>query len=220
MAQEPLSAFEVVELRRYVTVPGKRDDLIALFEREFIEPQERCGTVPVGQYRDPAEPDRFIWLRGFPSYRGRGTALECFYTSDIWRANRAAANATLVDNDDVLLLKPAREDSGIDTAGLTRAPRNSLVAISVEMLDAPAGEAYVARFESEILPQLRQNAKRVAYLVTDPRPNEFPALPVRENEWAFVALGICANHDAADRWRAVARGETLILKPAARSLYA
>jgi hypothetical protein len=27
----------VVELRQYITYPGKRDDLIALFEREFIE---------------------------------------------------------------------------------------------------------------------------------------------------------------------------------------
>ncbi|HEY9084444.1 MAG TPA: hypothetical protein VIN40_00675 [Candidatus Tyrphobacter sp.] len=31
--------FGVVELRRYVMRPGRRDDLVALFEREFIESQ-------------------------------------------------------------------------------------------------------------------------------------------------------------------------------------
>ena len=34
--------------------PGRRDDLEALLEREFIESQEACGMVPLGQYRDLA----------------------------------------------------------------------------------------------------------------------------------------------------------------------
>lgn len=33
----------VVELRQYTLHPGKRDVLIDLFDREFIEPQEALG---------------------------------------------------------------------------------------------------------------------------------------------------------------------------------
>jgi len=57
----------VVELRQYTLKPGKRDVLIDLFEREFIEPQEALGMTVVGQFRDRRSPDRFVWLRGFPS---------------------------------------------------------------------------------------------------------------------------------------------------------
>ncbi len=36
--------------------PGRRDELIDLFEREFIETQEACGMVPIGHYRDLHDP--------------------------------------------------------------------------------------------------------------------------------------------------------------------
>ena len=56
----------IVELRQYTLHPGRRDDLIGLFERELIEPQEAAGMALVGQFRDLADPDRFVWLREFP----------------------------------------------------------------------------------------------------------------------------------------------------------
>src|SRR5687767_14085568 len=56
----------VVELRQYTLHPGQRDVLIELFEREFVETQEAEGMRIVGQFRDLDNPDRFVWLRGFP----------------------------------------------------------------------------------------------------------------------------------------------------------
>src|ERR1700736_2767480 len=133
------TAFGVVELRRYAMQPGKRDTLIALFEREFIETQERSGMVPVGHYRDLDDADAYIWFRGYARYEARRAALERFYGSPAWLAHRDAANATLRDTDNVLLLRSARPQSGFQLGGLSRpdgtanAAGSSFVAVSIVM---------------------------------------------------------------------------------------
>ncbi|MCQ8186788.1 NIPSNAP family protein [Streptomyces sp. RCU064] len=43
----------VIELRQYTLRPGRREELIELFDREFIETQEETGMVVLGQFRDP-----------------------------------------------------------------------------------------------------------------------------------------------------------------------
>src|SRR5258708_4532773 len=55
----------VVELRQYTLRGGRREDLISLFEREFIESQEALGVRVLGIFRDLDDPDRFVWTRGF-----------------------------------------------------------------------------------------------------------------------------------------------------------
>ncbi len=40
----------VLELRDYKLHPGRRDELIALFERELIEPQEAAGLRVIGSF--------------------------------------------------------------------------------------------------------------------------------------------------------------------------
>ena len=98
----------VVELRQYLLRPGRRDDLITLFEREFIESQEALGMKLFGLFCDAARPDYFIWLRGFRDMDSRRDALERFYGGPVWKAHGNAANETMVDSDNVLLLRPAR----------------------------------------------------------------------------------------------------------------
>lgn len=46
----------VIELRQYTLHPGKRDALIALFDREFVETQEAEGMLIIGQFRDLDDP--------------------------------------------------------------------------------------------------------------------------------------------------------------------
>lgn len=215
----------VVELRRYAMRPGRRDDLIDLFEREFIETQEACGMTPVGHYRDLNDARSFVWFRGFENMEMRPGALEKFYLqSETWRRHRDAANDTLADSDNVLLLRPARGGSGFDLRGLSRAASasasNRLVAAAITMLDGPADEAHIAEFERKVLPQARALAQRVAYFVTEEQPNNFVRLPVREGEFAFVVTGICEDAGALEAWQKLfPQGETLRLQPAARALY-
>lgn len=108
----------VVELRQYTLHPGQRAVLIDLFEREFIEPQEAVGMTVLGQFRDLDDADRFTWLRGFRDMPGRLAGLTAFYGGPVWQAHRAAANATMIDSDNALLLRPAWPGAGIGMVGL------------------------------------------------------------------------------------------------------
>jgi NIPSNAP protein len=98
----------VVELRQYSLKPGQRDVLIDLFDRHFIESQEADGMTIVGQFRDRRRADRFVWVRGFADMQTRHAALERFYTGPVWTRHRAAANATMIDFNDVWLLNQRR----------------------------------------------------------------------------------------------------------------
>jgi hypothetical protein len=231
------SAYDLVELRRYAMRPGCRDTLIALFERAFIETQEAAGMVPVGHYRDLDDEDSYVWFRAFPQRAKRHDALHAFYTSATWLENRNEANATMLDSDNVLLLRDARDGSGFDLDGLTRPAgtqnaAESFVVVFVFMLDGPAGEDFVAAFQAGIVPAVRAHVDRVAAFVTDEHPNAFPRLPVREGEWAAVVTGVAASAVAlaacvravedlelppAVKRHLVSR-ETLRLVPASRSL--
>ena len=114
----------VLELRDYKLHPGRRDELIALFEREFIESQEAEGARVVAQFRDLDRPDHFVWLRGFADMTARRQALEGFYGGAVWAAHRNAANATMIDSDNVRLLRPAKPLWALATPRrATRAPR-------------------------------------------------------------------------------------------------
>lgn len=235
----PDAAFELIELRRYLVKPDQRDAFVALFDREFTDQQEACGMVPVGHFRDRDDPRGFVWFRGFAHAEQRARALTAFYReSHAWKEHRTAANGALLDNDDVLLLREARSGSGFELgrfarpAGTqTRAPNT--VAVAVLMLERAAGEAFITAFEAEVLPRITGQARRTSYFVTDSRTNDFPALPVREGEFAFVVTAVCPNDDALRKWSNAFAPETLPramqrlllhravlrLEPAPRSLY-
>src|SRR6266508_3826777 len=102
----------VIELRQYTLHAGQRDTLIKLFDSTFVESQEEVGIEVIGQFRDLDDPDRFVWLRGFADMEARARGLAGFYHGPAWRAHREAANATMVDSDNVLLLKPAAPGAG------------------------------------------------------------------------------------------------------------
>src|SRR5882672_7456480 len=106
-AQPPQTCCPIVELRQYTLHPGKRDVLIDLFDREFVESQEALGMKVIGQFRDLDDPNRFVWLRGFRGMPSRAQVLKDFYGGPVWKAHREAASATMIDSDNVLLLHPA-----------------------------------------------------------------------------------------------------------------
>ena len=190
----------IVELRQYTLRPGMRDILIELFDREFVETQEALGMCIIGQFRDLDNPDRFIWLRGFPDMARRARALQAFYSGPVWKAHREAANATMFDTDNVLLLRPARANSAFQLDSTLRpAPTMSnssegFVVPTIYYLNAPVGVAFVDFFERELKPALTEvGAPMLAYFVTENSANTFPALPVREGEHVFVWFSAFAN---------------------------
>lgn len=191
----------VIELRQYTLHPGKRDVLIDVFERELVESQEVLGMRLLGQFRDLDNPDKFVWMRGFTDMPSRQAGLTGFYTGPIWLANRNTANETMIDSDNVLLLKPAWLGSGLEHRPLRRAPIGSqinppgFVDISVFSLKAAADQALLDFCRREMMRVFEDaGAHDIAWYVTEDAPNNFPRLPVRTGE--HVLVGVAAFRDA------------------------
>lgn len=186
----------VFELRRYRLVPGQRETLIDLFDREFVETQEASGMSVVGQFRDLGEPDHFVWFRGFPDMERRKQALTAFYTGPVWAEHGPAANATMLDSKDVLLLKPAAGQEAFAEAGVARpAPGGGddgagplwLVAIHHLLPATPEAKA-VALADAVAEAARALGVRTAASLVSEDAPNTFPRLPVREGESVVVTV--------------------------------
>lgn len=183
----------IVELRQYTLHPGQREVLIELFERISIEPQEAAGATIIGQFRDLENPNRFVWLRGFPDMDTRLSALQAFYGGPVWKEHRAEANATLIDSDNVLLLRPARPASGFVLDLTNRRPPDTqeiprgLVIATILYFETSLPADFLDFFEGILAPVLtRHGASILASFVTEESANTYPALPVREGEKVFV----------------------------------
>ncbi|HEY2630162.1 MAG TPA: NIPSNAP family protein [Usitatibacter sp.] len=185
----------VIELRQYTLHPGKRDVLMSLFEQKFVAGQQATGIRLHGEFTDANDPDRFVWLRGFGSMAERAPALDKFYGGPVWQANRNEANATIVDSDNVLLLQPA------DGNGFTLARKMTATMVAtVYLLQSPVDPGFLRFFHDRVAPVMASvGAKPVAELKTLDAPNNFPKLPIREHENAFVWFAAFDNDEAYQR---------------------
>lgn len=208
-ASTTAAPFPIIELRQYTLRPGQRDVLVDLFEREFVESQEALGMKIVGTFRDLDRPDRFVWIRGFREMAARAEQLAAFYSGPVWRAHREAANATMADSDNVLLLVASRAGSEFPPAnrprpptGATETPRGLVVA-TIYYLPARSAAEFIDFFARVVEPLMKSAGMPVrASYVSEARPNNFPRLPVRENEHAFVWFSTFS--DPADYERSLA----------------
>lgn len=233
----------MVELRQYTLFPGKRDVLIDLFEQEFVESQEAAGIRIIGQFRDLDNPNRFVWLRGFQDMNARAQALGAFYDGPVWKAHREAANATMADSDNVLLLRPAGPESGFLIQSGNRPPPGAnatspgLVTATIYYFDAPMNDDFLVFFERRMKPALIDAGVPIlAYFVTEGSANTFPRLPVRQGENVFIWFSRFQDQTTYERhlavlgrsrrWRAASEAlahrlkgspEILRLAPTARS---
>jgi NIPSNAP len=205
----------VVELRQYTLVPGGRETLIALFEREFIETQEATGMIVIGQFRDLNNADRFVWLRGFRDMDARAAQLQEFYGGPVWKAHRDTANATMIDSDNVLLLRPTSPTSGFQLENASRArlgstmKREDLLVATIYHLGKWKGAAFATFFERELQPDLTKAGISVlASFITETHPNTFARLPVREDANVFAWFSRFPDREAYDKCGA-AVGESM-----------
>jgi NIPSNAP len=210
MAASVTTDVAVVELRQYTLVAGRRDEMIAIFERHFIEPQEEAGMVLLGHFRDLGDPNRFVWLRGFRDMPSRRAALEAFYGSELWFEHRDAVNETIVDSDDVLLLRPATECEW--SSGARPADERGPLAAAIWSFAEPVPPDTIEVLADELA---AAGGTTVALLVTEPSENDFPRLPVREGENVVAWLG--RIDEAALDSLSVGPLETLRLAPCSRS---
>ncbi|WP_407353433.1 NIPSNAP family protein [Luteimonas sp. R10] len=194
----------VVELRRYALHPSCREALIDLFERELVAPQEACGMRLLGRFRDLDVADRFVWLRGFPGMEARRQALAGFYGGPAWRRHRDAANATMIDSDDVLLLRPVLDPADLGATGAETAAGAEVIG-AISRFDAPLDPAVPLHFRRRLWPRFAAaGAALLGGFASEYAPNDFPALPVREGEHVFAWFARVPVWDDAMRaaWQA------------------
>ncbi|MFF4182771.1 NIPSNAP family protein [Streptomyces sp. NPDC001691] len=161
----------IVELRQYTLHPGCRDTLVELFEREFVTGQEAAGITMGGRFRDLDDADRFVWMRSFPDMEARARALHAFYYGPVWQAHREAANATMLDSDDVLLLRGP---------GFAAPDTTEPVVVTI---CHPLDSRFTDHFEQHLRPALAAaGTPALAVHRTEHAENTFPALPVRTGE--------------------------------------
>jgi len=219
----------VIELRQYTLKPGQRDVLIDIFEKNFVESQETLGMFLPGMFRDADNPDRFVWLREFADMAARGKLLPAFYYGPVWQAHRNDANDTMLDSDNVLLLKPAW--SGADfpkyferaPVGATGSAKGMVIA-QVHYFGAAVPDGFVSAW-SEAMPQRISAAggKFLSACVTETAENNFPRLPVREGENVFISFALFDGTDAKpaalppELAKRIKATQTLRLIPTARS---
>jgi hypothetical protein len=212
MTQGPAirSPSPIVELRQYTLHPGRRDELMTMFDANFVDPQEAAGISVIGQFRDLDDAHKFVWLRGFPTMEARAQSLGAFYGGPVWQAWRNAANATIIDNDNVLLLRPTHAGAGFtfdadepSGTGVGDAGQGIVIA-TIYHLD-PTDEKerdFVRFFNDSVAPVLAEaGAPVVAAFVTERSANTFPRLPVREGEHVFVWFARFPSTRAYDRFR-------------------
>jgi len=172
----------VFELRQYAMQPGRRDELIELFEREFVETQEAVGMCVLGTFRDLADADRFVWFRGFRDMDERRQALDAFYDGPVWQEHRNAANATLVDSDDVLLLRPLEP--------IVVEPPSDTEASVVTAMIGHVAPGDVRREVTEVLLGAVGEGRWSAAFETFHTENTYPRLPIRDDADVLVVLAL------------------------------
>jgi hypothetical protein len=193
--EQNLIADTVFELRQYTLYRGQRETLISLFEENFIEPQEIVGAHVVASFRDLDDPDRFVWLRGFQDMRARKQSLEAFYgSSPAWNAHKKQANATMIDSDNVLLLGPLSVSSQLPDEGQSSSESEVVYGMTIYYLGDVNTTHFAEFFNCTMLPHLNVlGADPIAILASNELPNNFPRLPIRENDHVFLWMARWPN---------------------------
>lgn len=206
----------VLELRQYTMMPGRRQDFVELFDREFVETQEALGIEVVAQSTDLDKPDRSVWIRRFQNMEARKASLDAFYSGPVWGEHSTAANPMMIEWHDVLLLKPAGEGHDLEVSAADRPPpgRKDAEGRPLAILVWDVVPDRLAGFAGEVA---RAFPDARAVYITDPAPNTYPSLPIRED--ASVVVAILNRAPTAERATVDGRAPSQVLRlaPAPRS---
>ena len=93
----------IVEVRSYRIKPGHREEFLKLFESRAIPALRSFGMKVLGPMIDVENPNKFVWLRSFPSLEARDSLKNAFYRSDLWKNELEDLCMPLLDSYDVIL---------------------------------------------------------------------------------------------------------------------
>ncbi|HWT00308.1 MAG TPA: NIPSNAP family protein [Pyrinomonadaceae bacterium] len=93
----------IVEVRGYRIRPGRRAEFIRLFETRAVPALRSHGMKILGPLIDLENPNKFVWLRSFPSLEERERMRDAFYESELWKNELEAIAMPMLESYDVIL---------------------------------------------------------------------------------------------------------------------
>jgi hypothetical protein len=93
----------IVEVRSYRIKPGRRAEFIEFFEKHAIPALRAHGMKILGPLLDLENPNKFVWLRSFPSLEAREQMKDAFYEGELWKNELEAIAMPMLDSYDVIL---------------------------------------------------------------------------------------------------------------------
>jgi hypothetical protein len=93
----------IVEVRSYRIKPGRREEFIQFFETRAVPAQHTHGMKILGPLLDLENPNKFVFLRSFPSLDERDRMKDAFYEGDLWKNELEAIAMPMIDSYDVIL---------------------------------------------------------------------------------------------------------------------
>ncbi len=93
----------IVEVRSYRIKPGRREEFIRFFETRAVPAQRSYGIKILGPLLDLENPNKFVFLRSFPSLDERERMKTAFYEGELWKGELEAIAMPMLDSYDVIL---------------------------------------------------------------------------------------------------------------------
>jgi NIPSNAP len=199
-----LKDFQVVELRRYTTKPGERNNFARYFETYFPEAFEQLGAIIFGQFL-PREPDNlFVWLRGFKDMDARAAVNGNFYFGPLWREHSASVNNRVIDSDNVLLLRPLSPERAVPVLPAVdpiKEPDGAAGLVVAQIFAIKSNEMQTVAHEcKDIFASYRATGLcEAGILVTLDVPNNFPRHPIRTDGPFLVWLGVAEDNTGLEK---------------------
>ena len=97
----------IVEVRAYRIKPGRRQEFIELFETRSVPAHRALGMQILGPLLDLENPNKFVFLRSFPSLEERDRMKAAFYEGELWKNELEAIAMPMIDSYDVILCETA-----------------------------------------------------------------------------------------------------------------
>ena len=93
----------IVEVRSYRTKPGMREQFIEFFLTRSVPALRGHGMIIQGPFLDLENPNKFVWLRSFPSLEERERMRTAFYEGPLWKNELEAIAMPMLESYDVIL---------------------------------------------------------------------------------------------------------------------
>lgn len=93
----------IIEVRSYRIKPGRRAEFIDFFEQRAVPALRSHGMKVIGPMLDVENPNKFVFLRSFPSLEERERLKDAFYEGELWKNELESIAMPMIDSYDVIL---------------------------------------------------------------------------------------------------------------------